>query len=262
MGALARKSAEPDSDAVGLENNDGRGAFVIVCDHASNRFPPEYGNLGLSPEAREEHIAWDPGALGISRRLSKMLDAPLVYSTVSRLIIDCNRALDAPDLIPAVSETTEVPGNSALSDAERRRRIEAIHEPFHRAIDAVIDRRLAFGRATALIGMHSFTRVYRGVERPWQTSLIFDRDRTLTDALIAGFAAEGLSVGVNEPYSPADRVYYTLSRHAEERGLDCAMIEIRNDLVRSERAEAEWAERIAGILSSAVEKSQKRAAAG
>ena len=80
--------------------------------------------------------------------------------------------------------------------------------------------------------------------------------------LIAGFAAAGLNVGVNEPYSPADRVYYTLSRHAEARGLDCAMIEIRNDLVRSERAEAEWAERIAGLLSSAAEKSQSRAAAG
>ena len=110
--------------------------------------------------------------------------------------------------------------------------------------------------------MHSFTRVYRGIERPWEISLIFDRNRRLADALIAGFAAEGLNVGVNEPYSPADRVYYTLSRHAEARGLDCAMIEIRNDLVRSERAEAEWAERIAGILSSAVEESQRRAAAG
>ena len=40
---------------------------------------------------------------------------------------------------------------------------------------------------------------------------------------------------MNEPYSPADRVFYTLSRHAEARGLAPAMIEIRNDLVRSPR---------------------------
>jgi hypothetical protein len=47
LATLARTSAEPDSDAVGRKNNDGRGAFVIVCDHASNSFPPEYGRSGL-----------------------------------------------------------------------------------------------------------------------------------------------------------------------------------------------------------------------
>jgi predicted N-formylglutamate amidohydrolase len=250
LAALARTSAEPGSDAVAVENADGGGAFVIVCDHASNRFPPEYGYLGLSAAEREAHIAWDPGALGVARHLSRMLDAPLVYGTVSRLVIDCNRALDAPDLIATVSETTVIPGNARLTDEERRRRIAAIHVPFHSAIDAVIDTRLVAGRATAVVGIHTFTPVYSGVSRPWEVSLIFDRDHRLSDILIAGFRAGGLNVGVNEPYSPADRVYYTLSRHAEARGLSPAMIEIRNDLVRSEGEQEEWAARIAGPLSA------------
>jgi len=247
---VARTSAEPVLDSVAVENADGQGAFVLLCDHASNRIPREYGFLGLSPEQREMHIAWDPGALGVSHRLSRMLDAPLVHSTVSRLVIDCNRSLDSPDLIATVSETTAIPGNASLSPAECRRRIAAIHEPFHNAVDKLVEERLSAGRATALIGMHSFTPVYRGVSRPWEVAFIFDRNRRLSDLLIHGLKAAGLSVGVNEPYSPADRVYYTLSRHAEARGLDCAMIEIRNDLVRGADREEEWASRLAALLVS------------
>lgn len=261
MPGLARTGAAAGSGAVAIENGDGGGAFVLVCDHASNRFPAEFGFLGLSPAERDAHIAWDPGALGVARQLSRRIDAPLVHATASRLIIDCNRDLDAPDLIPAISETTRIPGNADVSDAERRRRIAALHVPFHAAIDDVIERRLGRGQATALIGVHSFTRVYKGAERPWEVGVLFDRNRRLAEVLIGALEAEGLNVGVNQPYSPADRVYYTLSRHGEARGLDCVMIEIRNDLVRSAEAEAEWAERIAFLLAPVTIRSGRATAA-
>ena len=51
-------------------NAEGQGPFAIVCDHASNRFPPAYGDLGLPASERVRHIAWDPGALAVSLRLS------------------------------------------------------------------------------------------------------------------------------------------------------------------------------------------------
>jgi predicted N-formylglutamate amidohydrolase len=260
VAAVARVNAEEESAAVAVENASGAGAFVILCDHASNTFPPEYGFLGLSPAEREAHIAWDPGALGIARQLSRMLDAPLIYGKVSRLIIDCNRAPDAPDLIPAISETTPIPGNANLDESERQRRIAAVHAPFHAAVDDVIKSRLSAGRPTAVIGVHSFTPVYRGVSRPWETSLIFDRDRRLSDLLIAGFRSQGFSVGVNEPYSPADRVFYSVSRHAEARGLACAMIEIRNDLIRHEGEQRAWAERIGALLSTWADRPASRIA--
>ena len=87
-------------------NANGRGPFAIVVDHASNRIPPRWGDLGLSPSDRVRHIAWDPGALAVSMKLSDLLDAPVVHSTVSRLVNDCNRDLDAPDLLPTISERT------------------------------------------------------------------------------------------------------------------------------------------------------------
>lgn len=247
-------------DSVRVENSAGAGRFVIVCDHAANHFPAAYKFLGLPQTARDAHVAWDPGALGVSRHLARRLDAPLVHSTVSRLVIDCNRALDAPDLICAMSESIPVPGNASISEPERRRRIAAVHEPYHAAIDALLKQRLKAGLPTSVIAVHSFTPIYRGVSRPWQVGIIFDRDRRLADILVGGLKAEGFNVGVNEPYSPADGVYYTLACHAEARGLAAAMVEIRNDLIGTDAEQRVWAERLAALLAQAADIGKRRSA--
>ncbi len=243
--------ADQDRNPVRVENPDGAGPFVIVCDHASNRLPRQYGDLGLSPEALLSHIAWDPGALPVSRALSAMLDAPLLWPDASRLIVDCNRDRDAPDLIVAESEGRAVPGNRDVDEEERLRRIEAIHVPYHDAVDQVLDDRFAAGRATVVVAVHSFTPVYLGRTRPWDIGIVFDDDRRLSDPLIAALKADAaLTVGVNEPYSPADRVYYTLTRHARPRDLPAVMIEIRNDLIADAAGQRAWADRLGAILAS------------
>ena len=73
-----------------VDNRDGTGDMLLVCEHASNRFPDEFGMLGLTDAERRAHIAWDPGALGLARGLSSRLDACLVHANVSRLIYDLN----------------------------------------------------------------------------------------------------------------------------------------------------------------------------
>ena len=238
------------ADPVLVENRGGASRLVILCDHASSFIPAEYASLGLGAAERVAHIAWDPGAIAVARELSRKLDAPLVYATVSRLIVDCNRLPDAPDLIAVTSETTAIPGNAAVSEAERRRRIASVHAPYHAAIERLVGERIAAGRDTALIAVHSYTPVYRGVPRPWEVGVLFDRDRRVADPLIAALKAEGLNVGVNEPYSPADRVYYTLTRHGEARGLAPAMIEVRNDLITTADQQRDWARLLARVLGA------------
>lgn len=130
--------AERSRDSVRVTNAGGRGAFVLTCDHASNFVPREFGNLGLPDSELQRHIAWDPGALPVARLLSEAMDAPLIETCISRLVLDCNRPLDAPDLIPTVSEATPIPGNSSLSPDERDARIALCWQPFHDAVDAVI----------------------------------------------------------------------------------------------------------------------------
>src|SRR5690242_13349457 len=98
-----------------IVNPDGTAAIVIVCDHASNAVPPAVGDLGVGPEDMQRHIAWDIGALPIARRLAEVFDAPAVICGTSRLVIDCNRKLHDPTLIPVASDGTVIPGNQRLS---------------------------------------------------------------------------------------------------------------------------------------------------
>lgn len=233
-----------------VTNRQGSSPYVLVCEHASNAVPAGFGTLGLDASELSRHIAWDPGALPVAARMAGALDAVLIQSCVSRLVIDCNRPLDAPDLIPAISEATVVPGNAGLSAVDREQRIALSWRPFHAAVEGVIAERLARRLETRLVSIHSFTPVYHGRRRPWQIGIIHDADGRLAEPLIdALHCIEGLTVGLNEPYSPADRVYFTHERHARPRGLACVMIEIRNDEVFDEEGQRRWAEILGGILS-------------
>jgi predicted N-formylglutamate amidohydrolase len=234
-------------------NAAGTSRFVLVCDHASNRIPEAYGDLGLSAVDRLRHIAWDPGALPVSLRMVDLLDAPLIHSTVSRLVIDCNRTHEAPDLIPKVSEHTQIPGNQVVGDNDRATRIAAFHTPFHAAIGELLDARAAAGRETILVAMHSFTPVYKGVERPWPIGLIHGVDTTYTRAVFAALQAADpdLYVGWNEPYAALNGVTYTLEHHGDGRGLASTMIEIRHDEILEPEGIARWASLLARCLEAA-----------
>lgn len=246
----AEASEQRTQDTVAIANRGGKSACMLLCDHASNRLPPQYGTLGLSAEDLVAHIAWDPGALGVARHLSRLLDATLVYPTVSRLLIDCNRREDAGDLIPEISERTRIPGNKGLSTTEREARLALVHRPFHDAVEALLEERLARGQATYLVSVHTFTPVYKDIPRPWHIGILSNEDRRLAERLIGEFSSqEGLCVGDNEPYAPKDGVYYTLSRHGEARGLATAMLEIRNDEVATAESERAWADRLFPVLA-------------
>jgi predicted N-formylglutamate amidohydrolase len=246
----ARHAQFAPADPVRITNRAGRSPLVLICDHASNFLPAQYGRLGLETVDLSRHIAWDPGALAVAARMAETLDAVLVQSCISRLVIDCNRPLDALDLICPVSETTAVPGNAALSRRERENRIKLSWRPFHDAIEEVVSERLAQNRETMLVSVHSFNPVYRGENRPWHIGILHDEDERLSRPLIAALQPfTGITVGDNEPYSPADRVYFTLERHGRSRGLPCVMIEIRNDEISGEAGQRKWAERLSRIFT-------------
>ncbi|QDZ13035.1 N-formylglutamate amidohydrolase [Devosia ginsengisoli] len=239
--------------AVLVSNARGASPFVIVCDHASNRIPTRYGDLGLTATERLSHIAWDPGALAVSQRLADQLDAPLVQSTVSRIIIDCNRELDAPDLIWTLSESTRIKANENLDAAERQYRIDHFHRPYHAAIETLLEARRHAGQETILVCMHSFTPVYLGVARPWPIGLIHGVDTGFTRALFDALKDEDpdLNLGWNEPYAALNGVTLTLEKHGDGRGLPATMIEIRNDEILDPAGVALWADRLGRRLTAA-----------
>ena len=238
-----------------VSNAEGRSPFVLVCDHASNRLPERYGTLGLTQTERVSHIAWDPGALAVSLRLVDLLDAPLVQSTVSRLVIDCNRDLDAPDLIWTLSEATEIAANKGLDADERAYRIAQFHQPYHDAITALLDARATAGQESILVCVHSFTPVYLGVARPWPIGLIHGQDTGYTAALRDALATDdpALNLGWNQPYAALNGVTLTLEKHGDGRGLDATMIEIRNDEILEPAGVDLWSQRLARCLTAARE---------
>lgn len=234
-------------EAVRVINPGGTSPYVLTCDHASNFMPGRFGSLGLDESELSRHIAWDPGAADVARLMASALDACLVESRVSRLVIDCNRPLDAPDLVPALSETTIIPGNQSIAAEERDLRVERVWRPFHEAIDEQVRDRIGKGRETRLVSVHSYTPVYKGVPRPWHVGILHDDDTRLSSPLLEALrAVDGLVVGDNQPYAPADRVYFTLERHARSRGLPCAMIEIRNDVIEDHER---WSSLLASLLA-------------
>jgi len=87
------------------------------------------------------------------------------------------------------------------------------------------------------------------VARPWQVGVLHDDDTRLSAPLITALRELGrFTIGDNQPYSPADRVYFTLERHARSRALPCAMIEIRNDEIRDAAGQSRWGELLGDIF--------------
>lgn len=220
----------------------GRRDLLVICDHARASIPAAYHDLGLGAEALARHIAYDLGALGVARRLARALDAPLIAHRYSRLLIDPNRAPGDPTLILERSDGTEVPGNRALSVAERAARLARFHTPYHAAIAARLDRLQAVGIRPLLVSIHSFTPVLSGQPRPWEVGLVWQRDTTLARRAIAVLRALGVRVGDNQPYDGHHAMGYTLEHHGRDRALPHLMFELRQDLLDRAVAQRRWAE--------------------
>lgn len=248
----------PTEPVHAVENGGGQGDFLLICEHASNHFPPAFGTLGLSEDERRAHIAWDPGALGLARGLARRLDAALIHATVSRLVYDLNRPPHSPGAMPEKSEIYAVPGNAGLAPDDRLRRTQAIYLPFHDAVHREIARRLALGRPTVIATIHSFTPVYFGKKRQVEFGVIHDADPGLALNVVEEACAQtGLVCELNQPYSAADSVTHTLRLHATPYGLDNVMLEVRNDLIAHPQAEDDMAHRLAPVLRNALSELQR-----
>jgi predicted N-formylglutamate amidohydrolase len=237
----------------------GSSDLLLTADHAGRLIPLALGTLGLDDAECSRHIAWDIGIAGVTDTLSRTLDATAVLQRYSRLVIDCNRSPDHPTSIPTVSEATEIPGNRGLTELERATRRRAIFDPYHAAIAGEIDRRIAAGRRTVVIAMHSFTPIFRNVARMVEVGVLYHRDTRLAQIILDLLRGEdGLMVGDNEPYAITDTSDYTIPIHGEARRLDHVEMEIRQDLIADTSSQARWGERMAALLTEADRRLRSR----
>ena len=223
-------------------------SFLFICDHAGRAVPRELGDLGVPPAEWERHIAWDIGAAELARRLADAFGAVAVLQAYSRLVIDCNRDPARADATPEISDGTPIAANRALTPHARAERVEEIHAPYHAAVAAELDARLARGERPRLVFVHSFTPRMGGRDRPWRFGVLHMGGSPFSDAMLGALREAGEApVGDNEPYA-MDVTDYSAPTHAIARGLDYLELEVRQDLL----ADVAGCERIAAFLAPLI----------
>lgn len=247
--AMAKNSELLDgSDPTPFEVVNGGSAFpvLLVCEHAGRTIPAGLGDLGVDGWVLRSHIAWDIGAATVARGVAAELDAPLVLQLYSRLVIDCNRPVEAVDSIPAASDGIEIPGNVDLSVAEREARINSVFRPFH---DAVTDRLDAVPRE-AVLAIHSFTPVLDGLGRELDIGFLFRKHAATSKRLARALSERRTDIRIrfNEPHTITETSDWFVPEHGERRGLRHSLIEIRNDHLRTQAGCARWASALADSI--------------
>jgi predicted N-formylglutamate amidohydrolase len=154
-------------------------------------------------------------------------------------------------MIRQLYDGTIIRANYPMSDAERERRLEEYHRPYHDAVGALVSSvAKESGRPPFIVSLHSFTPVMQGRARPWHAGILWDSDDRAVRPLIDMLSAEpGILVGDNEPYDGALRGD-TMYRHAIVNGYAHALIEVRQDLIADQRSVTEWADRLAPVLEA------------
>ena len=222
--------------------------WLITCDHASNRVPDWIGggSLGIAPGDMARHIAYDVGAAGLAERLAALMDAPAILSDFSRLVIDPNRCEDDPTLLMRLYDGTVIPANRHAGAAERERRLDRLHRPYHAALAALAARH----PARCICAVHSFTPQLRGrPPRPWQVGILYShRDARLGPAMVQACRDQGWITGENQPYD-GHLEGDSIDRHALAHGRPNMLVEVRNDLIATPGGQAEWAGRLAPVIA-------------
>ena len=243
-------------DPYKIEGEDRSSQVVIICDHATNTVPEfvNRGDLGISATDMARHIAYDVGALGVSKRLAEHLNAPLIYSNFSRLVIDPNRGEDDPTLVMQLYDGTIIPANRNISEDATTLRKERCYRPYHTALEGILSQRTN----PIILSIHTFTKQLNGYgPRPWQVGVLYAQDNRMAQPLIKQLQAQSdLCVGDNQPYS-GNLKGDTMEYHALRRGRIHALIEIRNDLIETKADQHVWADKLAPILAEAIKTTQK-----
>lgn len=220
--------------------------ILLIADHASNHVPSDI-DLGIDPELLNNHIALDIGVAELATALCRRLDMPGILGGVSRLVVDLNREVDAPHIIPTASDGHALPGN-AISHQERVARILRFWHPYHEEIARVIERI----QPRLLVSLHSFTpRLATQPEeaRPWEVGILYNNDDRAARIAIPALEGRGVIVGDQLPYS-GKLLNATMNTHGEGNGIAYLGLEMRQDLIADSMGVARWLDVIVPVVQS------------
>lgn len=232
-----------------IYNKNDQNNIILLCDHASHFIPKKYNKLGLSLKDIKRHIGWDIGALKLAKKISKKINATLIYSGYSRLLVDCNRPLKAKEAFTQKSEDTIVPGNINIKKKEKNLRAKKYYFPYHNQIKKIIENKIKIKCIPIIVSIHSFTPKYLNKIRPWHIGLLFINDKRLTTHFSKEIKKnKKLVLGLNQPYKMGLEGDFTIPFFAEINGLPYVLIEMRQDLLIKKETIFYWSNLISKIL--------------
>lgn len=173
--------------------------IILTCEHGGHRVPAAYRSLFAGRQRLlESHRGHDPGALELARWLSRSARAPLVFSDVTRLLVELNRSPDSEDFFSAITRSA--------SPEERFQIVSDHYLPYRRKVEQRIAGRLGEGRRVLHLSIHSFTPVFRGRRRDLDIGLLYDPARKLEAQFCKAWRKSllkcdsSLVVRANQPY--------------------------------------------------------------
>ncbi|MDT5094547.1 MAG: hypothetical protein QOH60_3910 [Mycobacterium sp.] len=175
-------------------------AFIITCEHGGNRIPAPYRRLFRGQWALlNSHRGYDPGSLVLAKALATAFAAPLVASTVSRLVIDLNRSIGHPQLFSAVTRAAPAQTRAQIVDEHYR--------PYRMQVERLVRQAVARGHRVIHISAHSFTAELDGRVRGADVGLLYHPGRRGETEICARWketlvaSAPELRVRRNYPYA-------------------------------------------------------------
>ncbi len=157
-------------------------SFVITCEHGGNRIPAPCRRLFRDQRALlDSHRGYDPGALVMAKVLAGAFAAPLVASTISRLVIDLNRSIGHPQLLSAATR--------GAPPQLRAKIVAQYYRPYRMEVERLVTQSVARGRRLIHISSHSFTPELNGKVRRADVGLLYDPARRREADLCARWKA-------------------------------------------------------------------------
>jgi len=207
--------------------------LLITCEHGGNRVPARYRRaFAHAGPALASHRGYDRGALELARELSRCLHAALVYSTISRLLIELNRSLSHRHAFSPYARRLPIPLREEL--------VARYYMPYRRAVEQQITRAVRRGRRMVHLSSHSFTPRRAGVLRTVDIGLLYDPHRSAEAAFCARWRQlliardARLRVRRNYPYrGSADGLTTALRRQFPERAYLGIELEVNQRFVRA-----------------------------
>ncbi len=205
--------------------------FLITCEHGGNLIPAPYRALFQGyRELLDTHRGYDRGALVMAGELAAALQAPLVTSTISRLLIDLNRSIGHPQLFSAATRG---------APAAVRAQIVAQHYlPYRLQVEHLVRQSVARRRRVIHISSHSFIADLDGKLRHADVGLLYHPARGAEVELCARWksslaaVAPELRVRRNYPYAgKGDGLTSYLRLRFPQRAYVGIELELNQDIV-------------------------------